>query len=311
MNQKILKFQPVFLEKIWGGDGLKRFGYDISKENVGECWGISARSEAVSIVSGGILKGKSLKELWENNPELFGGKTAGDFPLLVKIIDAARDLSVQVHPDDVYAGAHEHGSLGKTECWYVLNCEDDAQIVYGVNAASKEELDHMIDKGMWKALLNTVKVKKGDVIYIKSGTVHALKAGITVLEVQQNSDITYRLYDYDRADKNGSLRQLHIKQAKDVIDTDAPKNIIEDKSANEVNTLLKTEYFTLEKYISGETLHLENKYPFLLLSLIDGEGTITSGDESCAVKKGDHLMITSCAKKFELNGGVTVIAAHI
>ncbi|TPB32722.1 mannose-6-phosphate isomerase, partial [Burkholderia pseudomallei] len=151
--------------------------------------------------------------LWSNHKELFGNMPGDKFPLLTKILDANDNLSVQVHPDNEYAKENENGELGKTECWYIIDCDDDAEMIFGHNAKSKEELEYMISNNKWSDLLKRVKVNKGDFFYVPSGTIHALCKGTLVLETQQNSDTTYRVYDYDRVDSNGNKRELHVDKS--------------------------------------------------------------------------------------------------
>lgn len=195
--------KPIFLEPIekkliWGTEQ-----WVISAHKNGDC---------------NILGDKhTLSSLWKNHPEYFGRTDSfGVFPLLTKIIDAHDDLSIQVHPDDDYAFKNENGSLGKTECWYILDAKPDATIVIGHNAKSTEEVKSMISNHQWSDFIREIPVKKGDFLFIEPGTVHAIKGGTLILETQQSSDITYRVYDYDRL-QNGKLRQLHVKQSIDVI----------------------------------------------------------------------------------------------
>ncbi|MGZ4113018.1 MAG: type I phosphomannose isomerase catalytic subunit, partial [Tumebacillaceae bacterium] len=227
MVQGPLFLTPVFQERIWGGTALReRFGYAIPTDHTGECWGISAHLHGPSRICNGPLAGRTLAEVWEQHPELFGreigrvgrggserakGQKFGSgrlaaceaFPLLVKILDANSDLSVQVHPDDAYAAEHERGELGKTECWYVLDCAPDAELILGHRAQSRAELAEMMQSGAWDDLLIRRPIQPGLFFYVPSGTVHALGKGTLVLEIQQSSDTTYRVYDYDRVDANG------------------------------------------------------------------------------------------------------------
>ena len=194
--------KPVFKEAVWGGRKLRDdFGYEIPSDSTGECWGIGAHKNGDCEIAEGTYKGEHLSKLWEEHPELFGnedGKYGKEFPLLIKIIDAKSDLSIQVHPDNAYAKEHENGSLGKTECWYILDSEPGTQIVIGHHAKDKEELMQMVEEKRWKDLIREVPVKKGDFYQIDPGCVHAIKGGTVILETKQSSDITYRVYDYDR-----------------------------------------------------------------------------------------------------------------
>ena len=226
-----------------------------------------------------------------------------------KIIDANDNLSIQVHPDDEYASKYENGSLGKTECWYVVDCEDNSELVIGHNAQSREELSEMIDNGRWSDFIRTIPVRKGDFINIVPGTLHAIKGGITLLETQQNSDITYRVYDYDRV-KDGKKRELHIEKSKDVITVPAipvDKTLIHEDESIGTKKLLSSEYFDVFRVnVSGKTVFSE-KRPFLLLTVIDGEGRV----DSESVKKGDSFMISSGYEAIEFDGKMKLIISSV
>ena len=215
----LIFLKPLFHNKIWGGRRLaEEYGYDIPDGSVGECWAISAHSNGDCEVASGPYAGKTLSELWTTHRELFGNAEGDRFPLLIKILDAKDDLSVQVHPDDEYAAEHENGSLGKSECWYILDAKENGDIVVGQNASSKEEFAAMVEQGKWSELLNYVPIKAGDFFRIDPGTVHAIRTGTLILETQQSSDITYRVYDYDRLGDDGKPRDLHLAQSLEVID---------------------------------------------------------------------------------------------
>ena len=208
-----LFLQSVMQEKIWGGTKLRdEFGYEIPSDKVGEYWAISAHPNGVSSIKNGRHAGQKLDKLYAEHRELFGNRPEPVFPLLTKILDANDWLSVQVHPDDAYGLKHE-GELGKTECWYVIAADDDAEIIYGHHAKTKEELREQIEAKNWDQLLTKVKVKAGDFFYVPSGTMHAIGSGILILETQQSSDTTYRVYDFDRKDDAGNLRELHLSNS--------------------------------------------------------------------------------------------------
>lgn len=277
MQQEILFLEPVFTHNIWGGTKLRtEFCYDIDGDDIGECWGIAAHEHGDCHIRSGIYKGMTLSELWENHPKLFGQSGEGKFPLLVKILDAKDDLSVQVHPDDVYAKKNENGSYGKAECWYILECDENATLVLGHHAKSNEELCEMVNGAKWKKLIREVPVKKGDFIQLNPGTMHAIKGGIMLLETQQNSDITYRVYDYDRM-SNGKLRELHVEKSLDVIEvpaTDAEKMITSalEVPKNQFYELINCQYYKVYKIdVQGEFEYCL-KVPFLLMSVIEGTG---------------------------------------
>ncbi|GMB09379.1 mannose-6-phosphate isomerase, class I [Thermolongibacillus altinsuensis] len=314
MKQPIF-LRPVFQERIWGGTKLRDlYGYDIPSEQTGECWAISAHPNGQSVVRSGKFEGMTLGQLWDEHRELFGHYDSDRFPLLTKILDANDDLSVQVHPDDEYARTYENGELGKTECWYVIDCEEGAEIILGHNARTKEELVEMIEKGQWDKLLRRVKVKPGDFFYVPSGTIHALCSGLLILETQQSSDTTYRVYDYDRRDKNGNLRELHLDKAIDVttvphVQTQVEPTVVKTAGAT-ITTFVESEYFTVYKWDVHEHLELEQDKPFMLVSVIDGEGTIITEEGEWKIRKGDHLILPYQLGTFQVKGTAQMIVSH-
>ncbi|MDA7027957.1 mannose-6-phosphate isomerase, class I [Bacillus sp. CLL-7-23] len=310
-----LFFEPVFKERIWGGKSLTSFGYHIPSEQTGECWAFAAHQNGQSIVQNGTYKGLSLGELWGKHRELFGNVEGDRFPLLTKILDANQDLSVQVHPDDDYAHEHENGELGKTECWYVIDCQENAEIIYGHHAKTKEELISMIESKQWDQLLRRVKVKPGDFFYVPSGTVHAIGKGILILETQQNSDTTYRLYDYDRTDAQGNLRELHLEKSIDVIDVPftAKQPTIQYEKIDDLHVTLFIEspFFSVKKWDLAGTVSLKQEKPFLLISVINGEGHIFTNGNEYALKKGDHLLLPDQFGDFQLSGHIECIVSNL
>lgn len=310
--QDILFLNPVFTHNIWGGSRLRDdFGYRIEGTDIGECWGISAHPNGEGTIRDGAYAGVKLSELWQTNPEMFGNVEYDRFPLLVKIIDAREDLSIQVHPDDVYAKEHENGSLGKTECWYVLDCPAGASLVIGHNARTKEELADMIHQGRWKEFIREIPVKKGDFIQIDPGTVHAIKGGLLILETQQNSDITYRVYDYDRL-SNGKPRQLHVEQSIDVITVPAKSAEDSVMSAadlplNCLNELYQCAYYHIYKVNVDDRFVFEPDAPFMLATVLSGDGIVNSQP----VKKGDHFLIPNGVKRLEFTGKMELILSSI
>ena len=311
-TRPILFLNPVFKEMIWGGNQLaEKFGYEIPSDKTGECWAVSAHPNGDCTVREGEYAGRKLSELFKEEPELFGNLPLDRFPLLIKIIDAKADLSIQVHPDDAYAKVHENGSLGKTECWYILDCPEDATLVVGHNAGSREELKEMIDQKRWSELIREVPVKKGDFIQINPGTVHAIKGGLMILETQQNSDITYRVYDYDRL-SNGKPRELHVQQSIDVITVPAPSaedsvSHAADLPANTMNELIACDYYKVYKLTVTEPVSFEQEHPFLIMSVIEGEGLVNGQ----MIRKGDHFILPSGFGKVDLQGDMTLIASSV
>ncbi len=308
--REIIFLKPVFKELIWGGNRLKEFGYSIPSNHTGECWAISAHPNGDCVIDGSSFAGTTLSELWDNHRELFGNIENDRFPLLIKIIDANDDLSIQVHPDDKYANENESGSLGKTECWYVLDCKENATIVIGHNAKDKAELEDMINNHRWNEFIREIPIKKGDFFQINPGCLHAIKGGTIILETQQNSDITYRVYDYDRL-QDGKPRQLHVKQSIDVITTpyiptDLEKNIIAYGNIKR-EKLVTCEYYTVEKIdISGDA-ELEQSYRFMNVSIIDGQGLI----DGIPIKKGSHFILPFEYGKAQIEGNLSMIISYI
>ena len=310
--KSILFLEPVFKQMIWGGRQLAdQFGYEIPGDRTGECWAVSAHPNGDCVVREGAYQGKTLSQLWKEEPGLFGNSDLDRFPLLVKIIDAKDDLSIQVHPDDAYAGENENGSLGKTECWYILDCPEGASLVVGHNAGSRQELREMIEQERWGELIREIPVKKGDFIQINPGTVHAIKGGLMILETQQNSDITYRVYDYGRL-TDGKPRQLHVKQSIDVITVPAPSAADSVKSAlalpeNTLNELISCDYYTVWKLDVAGVMSFEQTHPFLIMSVIEGEGCV----DGCRICKGDHFILPQSYGTAELRGEMTLIASSV
>lgn len=309
--RELLFLEPVFKEMIWGGNKMRsEFGYEIPGEDTGEAWVVSAHKKGDCRIKNGAYAGKTLSGLWAEHRELFGNLDGDVFPLLVKIIDAKSDLSIQVHPDDAYAKEHENGALGKTECWYILGCEDGATIVVGHHAKSKEELKQMIADRRWMDLIEIRPVKKGDFFQIEPGTVHAIRGGTMILETQQNSDVTYRLYDYDRL-QDGKPRELHIEKSIDVIrcpheEADA-RGKMETGDGYTRETLVSCRFYEVEKWEITKSAEINQDYPFLILDVIDGEGTV----DGVPVKKGDNMILPYQYGTCRVEGTVSIITSHV
>lgn len=307
---EFLFLEPVFKEAIWGGTRLRDvFGYEIPGDTTGECWAISAHKNGECRIAGGKYDGKLLSSLWKENPELFGHYPGDQFPLLIKIIDAKNDLSIQVHPDDAYAGTHENGSLGKTECWYILDCEPDTEIVIGHHAKNKEEMESMIRERRWEEFIRTVPIKKGDFFQIDPGCVHAIKGGTMILETQQSSDITYRVYDYDRL-SDGKPRQLHIEQSIDTIKAPFEPNEsrpVTEKVPGAVHTHFVTcNYYTVDKYDIDGVFSVEfNKY-FTNVSVISGKGSVNG----IPLEAGQHFIVPSESGECRFEGTMSIICSN-
>lgn len=308
---ELLFLKPVFKQMIWGGNRMRaEYGYDIPGNDTGECWAISAHPNGDGEIANGEYAGMKLSRLFDEHRELFGNVSGDKFPLLTKIIDAKGDLSIQVHPNDVYAAQHENGSLGKMECWYILDCDEDATIIIGHNAKDKQELEDMIHGGRWSEFIREILIKKGDFFQINPGCVHAIKARTMILETQQNSDITYRVYDYDRL-QNGKPRELHVQQSIDVIEVPFKETAVGKGEPQSVNSwfeqLITCEYYTVWKAeLSGkETLVQDQK--FLMASVIEGSGVING----TPIKKGDHFIIPAGMEDMEVEGNATFIFSAV
>lgn len=302
--EKILFLKGEFVEKIWGGERLeKEFPYQFESKSIGEYWAISAMKEFPSKILNGKYEGENLDFLYQNQKDLFGNENKEKFPLLIKLIDANDDLSIQVHPDDDMA--KKENSYGKSECWYILN-EDEASIIYGLKTKDKKDAIKMIDNKKWDELLNVEKSIKGDFFKVPAGMVHAIKKGSLILEIQQASDITYRLYDYDRKDKNGNKRALHLEKSKKALKCLDTEKIHENLEKN-TEILYDNEYFTVKKINVEKEISFERKEPYILESIIKGCGEIIIDDEKYPIKKGDFLIITNYAKSYSFKGNLEIV----
>lgn len=311
--------EPLFLvpelhDKIWGGTELATyFGFDLSSNHVGEAWLISAHPNGLAKIANGEFKNETLLKVWDEHKELFGNATIEKFPLLVKFLDAKTDLSIQVHPDNTYAAEHAH-ELGKTECWYILASKPEAVIYYGHNAQSKEELIQLVNDHAWDKLLRKVPVKAGDFFYIPAGMVHALGAGVLALEVQQSSDTTYRIYDFNRIDKTtGKKRALHLKDALNVITIPSCKQARVPKVTqighNEQTELIDANFFKVVKWQINKQQQVfkQTTSEFTLVVVIAGDGQLIIDNTSYHLSAGQAFVIPSNIEAWVIDGEVTVI----
>lgn len=316
---EILKLKPVFKDYIWGGTRLKSdFGFESDLDKLAEGWMLSCHKDGKNIIENGEYKGKTLDEvIEEKGKEKVVGTRSLDFPyfpVLIKLIDAKDNLSIQVHPDNDYAQRVE-GEFGKTEIWYVLDATDGAQLIYGFkNKISSEEFVDAIKNNTLTDVLNSVKVKKGDLLFIEAGTVHAIGKGTLVAEIQQNSNTTYRVYDYGRLGADGKPRELHIDKAVDVSKTEPPKYDIKpmgepEKFNDYTKTLLtKCDLFTVNHYeLNGKVTLEADEKSFNHVLVVDGAGTINDVD----FKKGDSFYIPANYGKYEINGKCEIIVTNI
>lgn len=306
-----IKFKSIYFNKVWGGRDFESFRYNLPQGNIGESWDVACHENGISIIENGYLKGKSLKEVIEAYGTDLLGKNIDleKFPLLIKLINTNEKLSVQVHPDDNYALNNEN-SLGKTEAWYVIDADKDSDIIVGTKNCEKSIFEKAIKEGKTAQYLNNVKVKKGDFFIINSGLVHGIGKGVIIAEIQQNSDITYRLYDY------GRNRELHVNKALDVINFDLKaENSLGKKEVldgYEKELLCINKYFTIEKYIiKNKILDKSNINKFFIYTCVDGEGTIVwnKNDKFC-INKGDSIFIPATLGEFSIEGKLTVLKSY-
>lgn len=315
-----IKLQPVFKEIVWGGNRLKNdYGFKSDLNNIAEAWMLCARNDGDNIVVNGEYEGKSFTELVKEHKKLLGTKGEGyeEFPLLIKFIDAKSDLSVQVHPDDAYAKEHEN-SYGKTEAWYILDCDEGAQLIYGFNKnLTREEFKKSIEDNTFLDYVNKVNVKKGDVFFINAGTLHAIGGGILLAEVQQNCNTTYRVYDYGRL-VDGKPRELHIEKALDVTDT-VPPTRSGDPDGEKVKLqgavsqeLCSCEFFAMSTLnVDGEYTFDVDENSFVSLLITSGCGSVQCCDTTVDITSGDSIFIPANAGKTVLKGTFEVLVSTL
>lgn len=305
-----LKFKSIYFEKVWGGRDLESLRKDLPDGEIGESWDVSFHDNAISEVENGELKGKSLKDVIdEYKEEVVGSKIYGSrFPLLVKLINSKEKLSVQVHPNDDYAIKNEN-DFGKTEMWYVVDAKEGAYIITGLEGIkNKQELKKHIEDKTLENFLEKRYIKKGDSFLIKSGTVHAICEGMIIAEIQQNSDVTYRLWDYGRP------REIHVHKALDTIEVNqtaiSPKNEVKNIDGVKRQDLTENEYFTIEKIILDKNNNLKDngdKERFNIITCVDGEGIIAYQYTNYLLKKGDSYMIPASIGEYEITGDLTLL----
>ncbi len=315
----IFKLKPVFKDYIWGGTRLKTdFGFESELDKVAEGWMLSCHKDGRNTVENGEYAGEELEAVIEKvGKEKLVGTRSLDFPyfpVLIKLIDAKNDLSIQVHPDNDYAQRVE-GEFGKTEIWYVLDATDDAKLVYGFKEKiTSGEFQKAIEDNTLMDVLNQVPVKKGDLFFIEAGTVHAIGKGTLIAEIQQNSNSTYRVYDYGRLGADGKPRELHVKKAVDVSKTEPPKYEIKpfgkpEKHGGYVSTLLtKCDLFTVTHYDVNESVKLcADEKSFNHILVLDGQGEI----DSQALKKGDSFFVPAGYGEYKISGECEIIVTNI
>lgn len=306
-----IKFENLYYDKIWGGRDLEKFRDNLPEGNIGESWDIACHEHGMGIVANGDLKGISFKDVVdEYGHDLVGKKVSTEkFPLLVKFINAKDKLSVQVHPGDEYAMKNEH-QFGKTEAWYVVDAKPGAKIIIGTKNCTKEEFKKAIDEGRSEEYLNVVDVKKGDAFLISSGMVHAICGGIIIAEIQQNSDVTYRVYDYGRP------REIHVKKSLDVIDFNLhAKNLACNDGEDHVDfkkiDLCENEYFGIKKIVVKDNwANKSEEDRFHILTCVEGKGTIKSDGFSSEIKCGDSYLIPASLGDYSISGNATILLSY-
>ena len=316
-----MTFKPILKKIIWGGSDICPFkGITPVQEGIGESWELSHVEGNYSVVDNGALEGKTLDELIRTyGKQLLGEKVVEQFgsifPLLIKFIDARDNLSIQVHPDDELA-KKRHNSFGKTEMWYVVDCDEGATLLYGFkHEITKEEFARRIADNTLLEVTNAVPVKKGDVFFIKSGTLHAIGKGILIAEIQQNSNTTYRIYDYGRVGKDGKPRELHVNKALDVTKLapaeQYPETPVEKKDGYDIKLLSKCEYFTTYRVNVETKAELDaDENSFNSILVLEGEPVI-SGGETVSAKKGESVFISAGTGKYTVEGKCTFVLTKI
>ncbi len=314
---KPIRLNPVFKEIIWGGNRLKdEYNKKSDLSNIAESWELTVRNDGMNTVCGGEYDGYALEEyIKENGDSVVSNISMPFFPLLIKFIDAQDNLSVQVHPDDDY-GLENANSLGKTEMWYIIDAKPGAKLVYGLKPnVTTEEFKQAIIDGRVEEKLNYVNVKKGNVFFIPSGLVHAIGSGILLAEIQQNSNITYRVYDYNRVGKDGKPRELHVQDALNVIvnrTQDEIEKIQFSTNAKNDNLLSACEYFRVEKFnIDGNLQFSTNVESFASLLCLDGNGKMIYNDEEFEINKGDSFFIPAGLGNITVEGNLEIIISKI
>lgn len=311
---------PACKDYLWGGDKLKTdYGKVSDLDPLAETWECSTHPDGPSTVASGEYTGLTLSEVLTAHPEYLGTHPAffaPNLPILIKLIDAKKDLSVQVHPDDAYAAAHENGSLGKTEMWYVLNAAPGAKLVYGFNRdTDREMIRNSISNGTLEKYLQKVQVQKDDLFFVEAGTVHALGAGTLVAEIQENSNLTYRLYDYNRRDKRGNLRELHVEKALNVLHYESseaprqPMRVLRYRPGYATELLCRCKYFQAERMLIN-TENTRNMAEitvgansFQVLLCVDGCGMLLESDSSAIpIFKGSCIFLPAECAPVKLHG---------
>ena len=305
--ENILFLRPDLKERLWGGTWLNSF-YEHKEPDdpIGEAWVVSGHPNGPSTIKGGSFDGVTFDRFFTEHKDVFPDIDGDRFPLMIKIIDAGKDLSVQVHPDDRYAEKHED-DRGKSEAWYIWDTDGEARLVLGHHATSRAELKAMIEENRYEDLLKKVDVKSDDFVHIPAGTLHAIGAGVRLVEVQLSSDLTYRVYDYDRTDDDGNPRELHVEKALDVIDVPGEDITVSNHAHDRMRSVLHDgDDFKLKRIrVSGKMLWKPEDRTHVCI-VTDGSGAIGG----TPVSAGDGFVVLPKAKKIGIKGQLTFMAAH-
>ena len=315
----VIKLKPAFKDYLWGGTRLRdEYGKDCDFDKVAESWELSCHKDGNSIVANGECAGMTLAEYIEKNGQSVLGTNCErfeNFPILIKLIDAKDNLSVQVHPDNEYAMRVE-GEYGKTEMWYIVDCDEGATLLYGFkNEISKDEFAERIANNTLLEVTNAVPVKKGDVFFIEAGTLHAIGKGILIAEIQQNSNTTYRIYDYGRVGKDAKRRELPVEKAKDVTTLGPakayPETPVEQKDGYTIKLLSKCDYFTTYRVnVESKAVLEADEKSFNSILVLDGQPEIIA-DDAVKAKKGDSVFVTAGTGKYAIEGKCEFILTKI
>ncbi|SIR04749.1 mannose-6-phosphate isomerase, type 1 [Maribacter ulvicola] len=305
-----LKFKPILKERLWGGTKLKEvFGKPIESDITGESWELSTVKGDISIVANGSLEGRSLQDLIDSNAEELLGKSVverfgKEFPILIKFIDAKQDLSIQLHPNDALA-KERHNSFGKTEMWYIMDADPKAELIVGFNKdVTKEEYAESVANDTLLDLLNYEEVKEGDTFFINTGKIHAIGAGVMLAEIQQTSDVTYRVFDFNRKDKDGNLRELHTDLALDAVDYEKKDDfkVAYGHDKNKVNTMVDCPYFKTNFIELTENLDVDTaqRDSFTIFMCVGGEAKINTAEGEVSIKSGETALLPASTQKISL-----------
>lgn len=311
-----LFFKPIYKQLVWGGNNIKTiFNRDINEEKIGESWELSAHTNGISKIINEAFNNSDLYELFNNKSrrkEIFGNKCLrmDRFPILIKLIDSQENLLIQVHPNDEYAKKYENDS-GKNEVWYIIDCKEDAKIVYGFkDHVKKENLKEAVDN--IENNVNFINVKKGDFISIEAGTIHAICGGIVLCEIQQSSDVTYRVYDWNRMGLDGKPRQLHTEKAIEVINIDNKTQVDNYSNFDGIQKIYKSNNFNIDLIdIKEDITTVSNEDSFIAYIVLEGNGEIKTEHFKKDIEKGSVFLIPSELGEYTLNGDMKIMKVYL